>query len=55
MVLLMKRKKPTPHEAIKMALRDLGKVSAPYLQRKCKISYRKALDEIAEYKKTKET
>ena len=38
-----------PQTAIKIALDAFGVVSPAYLQRKCKISYSRAVDEIARY------
>ena len=38
-----------PRQAIKLALDTFGAVSPAYLQRKCKISYTKAVEEINKY------
>jgi hypothetical protein len=39
----------SPQEAIKIAIEKFGKVSAPYLQTKCKISFKEAERQINIY------
>jgi hypothetical protein len=39
-----------PQTAIREALKTFGAISCPYLQTKCKISYKRAAEEIKKHK-----